>query len=125
MLGFVAPPSSGTGIARHVRAPDEADVLALVADPACPAVVALRRAPVPARLVFVRPFLDFAESRDFARGETERAMDEAVTRLGGDRQDVRNPALRMRNLVRAMRRREPLPQEEVWFLPTQTFESPS
>ena len=101
--------------------PTDADLFALVVDPSCPAVVALRKAPVPTRLVFVRPFLDFAESRGFACDETERAMDDAVARLGGNRQRTRDPTLRVRNLVRRVRRKPPVAQEEVWFVPTRAL----
>ena len=65
-----------------MREPTEADFLALVVDPACLAVT-LRKAPVPARAVFVLPFLDFAEGREFARDEPEHATDAVVARLGG------------------------------------------
>jgi hypothetical protein len=105
-----------------VREPTEADLLALVVDPACPAVT-LRKAPVPARAVFVAPFLDFAESRDFGCDETERAMDATVARLGGQRIVSHDPTRRVRNLLRAVRRRPPIPREEVWFLPTQTVDA--
>jgi hypothetical protein len=106
-----------------VREPTEADVLALVVDPGCPAVT-LRKAPAPARAVFVLPFLDFAESRDFTRDETERAMDEAVARLGGQRIVSHDPTRRVRNLLRTVRRRPPTAREEVWFVPTRTLDAP-
>lgn len=113
----------GGGIAPHVREPTEAELLALVVDPACPAVT-LRKAPVPARAVFVLPFLDFAEGRDFARDETERAMDAVVARLGGQRLVSRDPTRRVRNLLRAMLRRPPIAREEVWFVPSRTLDAP-
>jgi hypothetical protein len=106
-----------------VREPTDADVLALVVDPACPAVT-LQKAPVPARVVFVLPFLDFAESRDFARDDTEQAMDEAVARLGGRRIVSHDPTGAVRNLLRTVRRRPPIAREEVWFVATRTLDGP-
>jgi hypothetical protein len=93
-------------------------------DPACPAVT-LRKAPVPARAVFVVPFLDFAEGRDFARDETEQAMDEAVVRLGGQRLVSHDPTRRVHNLLRTVLRRPPIARDEVWFIPTRTLDAPS
>jgi hypothetical protein len=107
----------------YVREPTEADLLALVVDPACPAVT-LRKAPVPARAVFVVSFLDFAASRNFAREETEHAMDAAVPRLGGQRIVSHDPTRRVRNCLRMVRRQPPIPREEVWFVPTQTLDAP-
>jgi hypothetical protein len=107
-------PPFACGIGVYVREPTEADLLALVVEPACPAVT-LRKAPVPARAVFVVPFLDFAESCDFARDETEHAMDAAVAHLGGQRIVSHDPTRRVRNLLRAAQRRPPIPREEVWF----------
>jgi hypothetical protein len=106
-----------------VQEPTEADLLALVVDPVCPAVT-LRKAPVPARAVFVVPFLDFAESREFARDETEHAMDEAVVRLGGQRIVSHDPTRRVRNLLRTVLRCPPIAREEVWFVPTRTVDAP-
>jgi hypothetical protein len=112
-------------MAPEMREPTDAALFALIADPSCPAVVSLRKAPLPTRLVFVRPFIDFAEERGFAREETERAMDDAVARIGGDRQRTHDPTLRMRNLIRRARRQPPAAQEEVWFVPTQAPDDPA
>lgn len=108
-----------------MREPTDADLFALVADPSCPAVVSLRKALVPTRLVFVRPFINFAESRGFAREDTERAMDDAVARIGGNRQRTHDPTLGVRNLIRRARRQTPAAQEEVWFVPTRALDDPA
>jgi hypothetical protein len=108
-----------------VREPTDPDLFALVADPSCPAVVSLRKAPVPTQLVFVRPFIDFAESRGFAREDTERAMDDAVARVGGNRQRTHDPTLGVRNLLRRARRQTAAAQEEVWFVPTRALDDPA
>lgn len=100
-----------------MREPTEDDLFTLLADPSCPAVVSLRKSPVAARLVFVNPFLEFAESQGFARDAALREMDRAVTRLGGDRSAARDPTRPLRNLVRKARRERTVGQEEVWFLP--------
>jgi hypothetical protein len=108
-----------------VREPTDAHLFALVADPSCPAVVSLRKAPIPTRLVFVRPFIDFAESRGFAREDTERAMDDAVARVGANRQRAHDPTLGVRNLIRRARRQTPAAQEEVWFVPAPSLDDPA
>jgi hypothetical protein len=108
-----------------VHEPTDGDLFALIADPSCPAVVSLHKAPVPTRLVFVRPFINFAESRGFGREDTERAMDDAVARVGGNRQRAYDPTLGMRNVIRRARRQPPAAQEEVWFVPTSALDDPA
>ena len=99
-----------------MRDPTEDDLFTLLADPSCHALVSLRKPPAPARIVFVRPFLDFAESQGFDRDTTLTEMNRAVRTLGGNRSTAKDPTLPLRNLIRKARRRSPIEQEEVWLL---------
>lgn len=105
---------------RHARATDvavgpaEVRIVALLADPDCPAIDGDQGIE---RLVFVDQFVAFASSRGAVASHVEALTDAYVTRIGGRREQVRDPIAAVGDLARRVQGKSPRERRRVWTIP--------